>query len=174
MKNTENFVGAIIKTENIGECDLRVRVLCAQGVRVFTAVGVRKANAKLKSAIQLFTVAEFSVAGHKIVGAHIMQSNHNIAKDIARYYLACAICEVVPQALSGAGVGDFTNVFVLTLHAFDRLNCTECGLTREIFTEYFTALLVELGYDIGAHQDINSAYIEHLDIKIPNTKFYLV
>ena len=169
-KNTEIFVGIVISSEKVGESDIRVRILCKcdeikDGVKTFTVTGAQKPNAKLKAGVQLFTIAEFSTVGHKVIGVHVLESNHNITKDIKRYYLACAICEVVSKVM-GAG-------FELTAEALANLNNPQPTI-REIFTEYFSGLLVELGYDIEPHQDISSAYLYNLDIKIPNTRFFLI
>jgi len=172
MKNTEVIIGIVVKTDKVKEADVRVRILTAAGLKTVTAVGALKPNAKLKSAVQLFTIAEFSVIGHKLVGAHVLQTNHNITKDIKRFYLACAICEVVAQC-HGAG-------FLLTarvLEALDHLgedhSVTPAACHRGIFTEYFSKLLMELGYDIESDVDLNTAYMRYLDIKIPNTKYFL-
>lgn len=165
MKNTQILLGIVAKAEKVREHDIRVKLLTAEGLKFFTATGAAKPTAKLKHAIQLFTIAEFSVNGHRITGAHVLQPNHAITKDIKRYYLACAIAEVVAQC-HGAG-------FLLTVKALDALNHPERGEPRDIFSEYFSALLVELGYDCEENEDINSAYIRNLDIKIPNTRYFL-
>jgi len=162
-KNTEVFVGLVINSEKVKESDLRVRLLCQDELKTFTLQGAQKANAKLKSAAQLFTLAEFSAIGHKIIGAHVLTTNHAITKDIKRYYLACAICEVISKC-RGAG-------FMLTIDAFEKLSIGES--VRDVYTQYFTALLHELGYGIESTQTINHAYLMHLDIKIPNTKEFL-
>jgi len=170
MKNTEIFIGIVVHAEKVKEADIRVKLLTAQGLQTFTATGAGKANAKLKSAVQLFIIAEFSVIGHKLVSAHILETNHGITKDIKRYYLACAICEVVAQ-ITKYNVQN-TNAFLLTIEALEKLNypVENC---RVIFTEYFSKLLKELGYDVESDVDLNTAYARHLDIKIPNTKYFL-
>ena len=131
--------------------------------KVCVASGASKPNAKLKAAVQLFTIAEFSIVGTKIVGAHVLQTNHKITKDIKKYYLACAICEVVSQ-LEGAG-------FLLTARALEKLD--EGGTPREIFTQYFSELLKELGYDTEPDESISTSFLRYLDIEIPNTKSFL-
>ena len=159
-KNTEIVLGVVIKTAKVGESNLRVTLLCAGAIKVFTATGVLKKDAKLKASVQLFTIAEFTTIGHKITGAHVLQFGHAITKDMKRYYLACAICEVVGKCF-GAG-------FLLTLKAIEQL-CADTVDTRALYTQYFTDLLRELGYDIDGRQDINTAFVQHLDIKIPHT-----
>ena len=163
MKNTEIVLGIVVKADKVKEADVRVTLLTAEGLKTCTASGALKAGAKLTSAVQLFTIAEFSIIGSKIVGAHVLQSNHNITKDIKKYYLACAICDVVRRC-EGAG-------FLLTARALERLS--DAGTPREIYTEYFTALLQELGFDVEPDVDINTSFMRHLDIKIPDTKYFL-
>jgi len=164
VKSTEIILGIIIKTDKVKETDVRVKLLTPFGLKTVAAVGALKAAAKLKGAVQLFTIAEFSVMGHRLVGAHVLQSNHNVTKDIKKFYLACAICDVVSQC-QGAG-------FLLTARALEALD-DEAALPRTVFTDYFSKLLVELGYDCESSEDLNSAFIRHLDIKIPNTKHFL-
>ena len=165
MKNTEIVLGIVVKTDKVKEHDVRVRLLTATGLKTVTATGATKPNAKLKAAVQLFTIAEFSIIGHKLISAYVLETNHGITKDIARYYLACAICEVVAQ-VHGAG-------FLLTIEALEKLNQGGHGGERPVFAEYFSELLKELGYDVESDVDLNTAYAKHLDIKIPNTKYFL-
>jgi len=164
MKNTQVMYGIVVKSEKVGEFDARIKILCPDGLKSFTATGVHKPNAKLKPAIQLFTIGEFNIIGHKITGAHVIHSNHEITRDIKKYYLACSICEVITQ-LHGSG-------FALTAEALNELCNTESE-PKKVYAEYFTALLHEMGYDIQENQTINHAYAQNLDIKIPNTTFYL-
>jgi len=171
MKNTEIFIGTVIKNEKIGEADMRITLLCTDGVRVFTLTGAQKPAAKLKSAAQLLTTAEFTVSGHSVIGAYVLQSYPNIVKDIKRYYLACAICEIVLKVFKGM-TEDCDTGFLLTVKALEKLNSETANL-KEVFTKYFTELLQSLGYDVEPNQDINTAYLQNLDISIPNTRFFL-
>ena len=163
-KNTQILMGIVIKADKVREADIRVKLLTVEGLKTFTATGAAKASAKLKHAVQLFTIAEFSVIGHRIVGAHVITPSHYITKNIKCYYLACAICEVVAQC-HGAGMWK-------TLKALEALDDDHAD-TRAIFARYFSGLLVELGYDCEEGEDLNTAYARCLDIKIPNTKFFL-
>ena len=163
MKNTEIVTGIIVNALKVKEFDVRVKILTAEGLKTCTATGALKPNAKLKSAVQIFTVAEFSLVGTRIIGAHVFETNHAITKDIKKYYLACAVCEVVAQC-HGAG-------FLLTVETIEALKHTVS--LRDTFTKYFSALLLELGYDIEDDVDLNTAYMRYLDIKIPNTRYFL-
>ena len=160
------MLGIVIHSEKIKESDVRIKLLCADGLKNFTLVGAQKPTAKLKVAGQLFCLAEYQSIGHKIAGAHVLETHHGIVKDIKRYYLACAICEVVSR------LQVFTQqIFNLTLAAFKALS--DGASPREIYTEYFVALLRELGFDIEKGQDINTAFVACLDIKIPHTREFL-
>ena len=164
MKNTEIVLGIVVKADKVKEADVRVKLLTARGIKTVTAVGAGKANAKLKHVVQLFTIAEFSVIGHRITTAHVVGSNHAITRDIKKFYLACAICEVVAQ-VRGAG-------FLLTVNALEEL-CNPNANTRAVFIDYFSRLLLELGYGVEPDEDLNTAYARYLDIKIPNTRHFL-
>ena len=122
--------------------------------------------------MQLFTQGEFSLIGGKVIGAAIIRPNFQIAQDIARYYLACAICDVVSQCTLHGGAQPIGPIFDLTAEAFAALCDGELS-TREIYTAYFTALLTSLGFGVEDGQDINYAYMHHLDIKIPYTNFFI-
>jgi len=150
--NTENFVGLVI-----GSSDERIKILCADGIVTL--------NCKLKVKPQLFSIAEFTTIKQRIITTYIIEQNHELTKDIKKYYLACAICEVVAKIYPNK------DIFLLTVKAFDMLK--ENNNTREIFTFYFLNLLELLGYGCEHDQDINTAFIRHLDIQIPNTKHFL-
>ena len=172
MNSPEILLGIVVSVSPVRDADVNVRLLTPEGLRTVTAIGARKANAKLKGAVQLFTIAEFSVIGHKITGAHVLHANHSITKDIKRYYLACAICEVISQC-QGAG-------FELTTQALAKLGGVKTPDTdvsppsvKGVFTEYFTNLLIELGFGVEPDVDLNTAYARYLDIQIPNTRLFL-
>ena len=182
-------LGIILKTEPFKDNDVRCYILTPAGIKTVYATGARKATAKLKSAVQLFTIAEFSMMGNKLTGAHVLQIGTNIVRDINRYYLACSVCEVLLQ------LKNLDNqVFYLTARTIESLN--ESTSAYKIFINFFTKLLILLGYDIDIPDfkdtdndkidDIKlgltdakryvkmicQSYTEHLDIKIPNSDIF--
>jgi len=170
------MLGIVIHAEKVKEADVKIQILTPEGLQKFTLTGAQKATAKLKSAAQIFTLADYNIQGHKIIGAHVHDQHFNITRDIKRYYLACAICETVSQIYKHSPLverdgAEGDGVFKLTLAAMKSLD--DGGNVREIYADYFTALLRELGYDVLPDQSINHAYLQHLDIKIPNTGFFL-
>jgi len=164
------MLGIVIHSEKVKEADVKIKVLSPEGLGNFTLRGAQKAVAKLKAAGGLFCLADFNVIEHKaglpykIIGANVIDTHHGITKDINRYYLACAICEVIARC-EGTG-------FELTAAALEKLATAPLSnnsgdFLREVYTWYFTELLKELGYDVEDGQDINTAYLRHLDIRIP-------
>jgi DNA repair protein RecO len=173
-KNTRVLNGIVIKSEKFGENDLRVWLLCEQGITALVATGALKPAAKLKSALQLFTVGEYTAVGRKITGADVVSNNFGITKNIKNYYLACAICEVLIKVFPNEYFDESEpEIFYLTAETFRAL-CDENCDKRTTFADYFGALLNFLGYSLSEKQDISGAFVQYLDVKIPNTTFFLV
>jgi len=197
MEN-EVFIGIVVKTVRVKEADVRISLLTAGGLRVVNAPGVTKPSAKLKNAVQLFTIAEFCVNGHRLVGAHVLQNPMGLTREINRYYLACTICEVIERTRTGESA---SSVFVLTAKTLALLNDTDISCFK-IFINFFVKLLVELGYDVeefcekfdefklceteeidgigltlpyarGMIKHLEACYVTHLDIKIENVARFL-
>ena len=191
MKATQkNELGIILKTQRCRESDIKCYILTTSGVKIYTATGAQKQTAKLKSAIQLFTIAEFTTVGTRITGAHVIQLGSPIARDINRYYLACSICETL---LNLKNTDD--QIMLLTARTMEHLAHTSISAYK-IFINFYTKLLVLLGYDIDisdfksvdhdqldniqidlttAKQHIKAllfAYQEHLSIQIPHVEIF--
>ena len=175
MKQTSISLGIILRSTPIGEANLRLHILTAGGLVTATATGAQKPTAKLKSATQIFTVAEFEITASKLTGARVLSSPMPLTKEINRYYLACSIAEVLLQIKNhDAGI------FVQTIRTFENLIETQTSAYK-IFIDYFSKLLTLLGYNIEIEipkdlglataknlvLKINAAYQEHLDISIP-------
>lgn len=182
-------IGIILKAEPHGDFGICCHVLIPGGLRIGYASGALKPGAKLKSALQIFTIAEFTFSGKRIIGAHVLQLSLPIARDINRYLLACSVCEVL---LSLKNTGE--EIFHLSARTFESL--TETTSAYKIFINFYTKLLVLLGYDIDipgfkqidndkidtvplslstAKQQIKllcECYKKYLDIKIPNSDIF--
>lgn len=170
MEPSKILLGIVVRAEPRKDSDICARVLTSQGLMTLNAIGAQKPTAKLKSSVQPFTIAEFTIIGHRITSAHIIQSGHNIAKDIKKYYLACAICEVVMPCCQHDD--DTGGIFEMTVKAFELLNQSDTNC-KEVFAWYFSGLLVELGYGVEEDVDLNTSFLRHLDIIIPNTAMFL-
>lgn len=197
MKETETMHAIVLKSELVGEADIRCRLLTPEGIKTATATGAVKPKAKLKNAVQLFTIAEFTLTGTKITGAHVLQSGMGLTREMHRYYLACAICETVLAVTHGND--NVAPLFLLTAHSFDTLANTNTSAYK-VLISFFTKLLVIMGYDIDTEDThilkkldefkntddselediplshtqakqcvklIDAAFKEHLDFKVP-------
>jgi DNA repair protein RecO len=200
MKQTTVETAIVIKASIHREADIRVTLLTPAGTRVLYATGAAKGTAKLKNAVQLFTVGEYTIAGSKIMGAHIIQGGMKIAREINRYYLACAMCEILAKLDDSQNWGQ---IFYLTARSLQSLEGSEISAYK-VFINFFTKLLVLLGYDVVEFseselieqfkqtedpeideievglvsakkcvQHLNATYVELLDMSIPCAREFL-
>jgi len=172
---TQITLGIILKSTPIGEANLRLSILTADGLITATATGAQKPTAKLKAATQIFTIAEFETTAGKLTGARVLSSPMPLAKEINRYYLACSIAEVLLQIKNHD-----PEIFLHTIRTFQDLTSTTTSAYK-IFINFFGELLTMLGLDLSLEIphplglaaakklviQINAAYLEHLDISIP-------
>ena len=166
---TQVFLGIVIKTAKVKESNMRVHLLTAEGIKVCEGQGATKPTAKLKAALQLFTIAEFCVLGHRITGAHVLSGGMGITREINRYYLASSICEVLNRLHISENSG---SVFVLTAKALEQLKSTDMSCYK-VFINYFTKLLGELGYDIEDNHKIFNTFKNTPDDEIDTIKLSL-
>jgi recombinational DNA repair protein (RecF pathway) len=142
MPDFNTFIGLIIRAQKVGDNDMRVHIFSASGINSYTLTGVLKPNAKLRAATQIFTIAEFTAAGHKITGVNVLTQNFEITKNIRAYYVACEICEKLPQICNNekfydGGILD-KSVFDLTVAAL--ANLADAIDPETVRKEYFGAL----------------------------------
>ena len=175
MKPTNIALGIVLTASPHRESDIRLQILTAEGLITATATGAQKPTAKLKGAIQIFTIAEFEITATRLTGARVLSSPMPLTREINRYYLACSIAEVLLHIKNHD-----PEVFVLTARTFQELTQTTTSAYK-IFIDYFSQLLAILGFDIELQipdplglavakklvLQINSAFIEYLDISIP-------
>jgi recombinational DNA repair protein (RecF pathway) len=149
MRENTTELGIIIKTAKAGENDLRLTLFTANGIRYATAKGVLKPKAKMTSSVGLFTVAEFSISGSTVTGIAVLSSPFAISKDINRYYLANTIAD---SLLHLEFVERTPEALVLSVNAITELSETTKSCYR-IFIEYYSQILVLLGYAIQLNYD---------------------
>jgi recombinational DNA repair protein (RecF pathway) len=142
----ESFVvlGIIVKTAKTGENDLRLTIFTEDGIKYVTAKGVLKPKAKMASGVGLFTVAEFSVTGATITGISVLSSPFGISKEINRYYLASSIADSLTHL---EFIERNPKALVLGITAITELTESTKSCYR-IFIEYYSQILVLLGYSI--------------------------
>jgi DNA repair protein RecO len=173
MKATEVCVGIVLKSAPFGESDTRITVLTTEGLRTVTAAGARKSTAKLKAAVQLFTIAEFTVTGARLTGAAVFQTGTGIARDINRYYLACSVSEVL-QKCTMHDEQCTAQIFYLAVRTFESLIDRQTSAYK-IFINFFAKFLILLGYDIEPFEnsDIIDAFRAQPDDAIDEIKLTL-
>jgi len=162
MPNHESkiVIGCIIKTERFKEVDLRITTLTPQGTVTLFAKGATKPTAKLKGALQLFNLIEFTVVGQNITGAHIIANNLHITRDINRYNLACYICQTIIRTRDHS-----PETFALLISSLELLAKTEVSCFK-IYIWFYAGLLVELGFDV--EEFAHSATIEKFKLVEPD------
>jgi DNA repair protein RecO (recombination protein O) len=144
----------VIKTKDYRESDSLLTLLSPEGKFSAVMTGVKKGNAKLKFAAQIFFFGEFmfSKRGENFVvtGCSETESFYDIRNDIERYYAACAVLEVlngaVPEEQEAAAP------FLLALKCLSSL-CYEKDISEFLILCFFLIkLFYYLGYDIKAKQ----------------------
>jgi recombinational DNA repair protein (RecF pathway) len=110
---TEIILGIVIKSTNFGEKAARVTVFSKEGTQTF--------NCKFRAALQLFTIAEFTVTGHTIIGVYMINPCFEITKKKKKYYKACEICEDILK-LNPAPCIETAELFLETIERIESLN----------------------------------------------------
>jgi len=153
MKQTVVGLGIVLRSDPHRDFDLCVRILTQRGVMVCYAIGARKPTARLRGALQPFTIAEFTTVGTRITGAHAIAIPTNIARDINRYYLACSLVTVL------LSIRDHNaQIFYLTAKTIESLNSTTS--CYKIFINFYLKLLLLLGLDIEATQENSPSFMK--------------
>jgi len=177
----------VIGQERAGEHNLRLTLFSEGGIIRATATGILKPTAKLRGALQLFNQVEVTMQGQKITGAHLVQNNTTISRDINRYYLANSICESVVKLLREP-TEETLQIYEITRWALAELGNTDTSCYK-IFIYFYDLLLSLLGFSIALdfHLDnelklsrarelvteLQAAYIESLDFRIPLVSHFL-
>jgi recombinational DNA repair protein (RecF pathway) len=177
--------GIIVRTVKTGESDLRLTLFTASGLKYATAKGVLKPRAKMASAVGLFTVGEFTIAGSTVTGVSVLVSPFSIGRDINRYYLANSIADTL---LHLEFVEQTAVVLVLAADAITELAETKVSAYR-IFIDYFSAVFRILGYSLDLEYNkeakltlqnakkcvrkITDAFLLNADYKIKFTESFL-
>ena len=145
--------------------------------------GVKGANAKFKSAKEIFSFGDFIYTEGKsrvVISADIIENFYDIVKDIKKYYAGCAVLDTIktllgqeeqnPQAfiatlkslkliVEGVDVYNVLNKFLITVcstigYKFNFDCCNNCG--KDLLGVFFN-----LGYgDIVCHLCVSGDYVE--------------
>ncbi|MDR0976006.1 MAG: recombination protein O N-terminal domain-containing protein [Christensenellaceae bacterium] len=183
MKPTKAFEAIVLRQVKTGEADLTLTLFSADGVSYITAKGALKPTAKMKAEIQPLNVCEFQTSGQTLTGANLILNAMPLARDINKYYVACAVAETLRKL-------EFDNsaekVFALSKQVLTDLIGSKKSLFV-LFIDYYYEVLKTLGYAIQdfavpeklglaeAKQLISAlvhAFRAYLDFEIPNTQIF--
>ncbi|MCL2755950.1 MAG: hypothetical protein FWE45_02750 [Firmicutes bacterium] len=144
MKQSEILNGIILSADKHKEFDLRFIVLSQDRLKITYATGILRPTAKLRGALQLFNECELSMIGSKIMGAHIIQNNVKLTKEIHRFYLANSIADILTKTLRG---GSEDGIYKLVSDTFKILAQTDISIYK-IYIAFYSKLLSILGYGV--------------------------
>ena len=177
----------VIGQERVGEHNLRLAIFSESGITRATATGILKPTAKLRGALQLFNQVEVTIQGQKITGAHLVQNNTTISRDINRYYLANSICESVGKLLREP-TEETRQIYEITRWALAELAHAETSCYK-ILIYFYDLLLSLLGFSIsldfnldddlklsrarGLITELQTAYADSLEFSIPLVSHFL-
>ena len=132
------------------------------GLQMVVFRGVKGANAKLKSAKEIFSFGDFiyTEGNNKVViSADISNSFYEITKDIKKYYTACAILDVIKTVLP---MGESNpQLFVLTLKCLEMLAYENID-NYIVLNKFLISIFEGLGYSFNVNKCNNCG----LDLKI--------
>ena len=117
-----------------------------QGIVPVVFRGVKNVNAKLKSAKELFSFGDFILHEGKVktvISADIIDSFFDLTKNIKKYYVACAIIDVIKTVLLEGETN--SELFVNTLKSFKML-CYENVNYFNIINKFLITVFERFGY----------------------------
>lgn len=96
----ERLKGIVISAKDFKEADKLLTLFTLEkGIVYAKLVGVKKPNAKLKPAKEIFCFADFDVVSkgefQTITSANVIETFHNITSDIDKYFAGCAVLEIL-------------------------------------------------------------------------------
>lgn len=146
--------GIVIKSNDRKEKDVNVLLFSLELGKIWVTLrGAKSPNAKMKTAQNPFTFGEFMLeegkSGMIVTGFESIESFHEIAEDIDKYFEASAVLEAV-NGLDFSGEAERANVFVLAVKALKnicfgnvRTNYVLCKFFIELFKIYGCMLNVD-------------------------------
>lgn len=98
--NEQRLKGIVVGSRDFKDADKILTLFTLEkGIVYAKLVGVKKPNAKLKAAKEIFCFADFDVVSKgeflTITSASVIETFHNITSDIDKYFVGCSILEVL-------------------------------------------------------------------------------
>ena len=159
----EVFKGIILRGDRHKENDLRLTVLTDSGLKTLFATGVLKPTAKLKGALQLFNLVEFTVTGQKVISAHVIHNSIALTKEVNRFYLAGLVSKTLTYLARELSEQEFKSVYALTASTYIILSTTDISCYK-IFIFLFGKFLFILGYSIEQEHNIQLDKLMSMDV----------
>lgn len=98
--NEQRLKGIVVGSRDFKDTDKILTLFTLEkGIVYAKLVGVKKPNAKLKAAKEIFCFADFDVVSKgeflTITSANVIETFHNITSDIDKYFVGCSILEIL-------------------------------------------------------------------------------
>lgn len=122
-----------------------------QGIQTVVFKGVKSANAKLKSAKELFSFGDFIYTGgnNKVVtSADIIQSFYGLTKNLKKYYTGCAILDIIKTVLPEGEQNP--QLFVITLKCLGLLLQDEVD-NYMVLNKFLISIFKGVGYSFDVN-----------------------
>lgn len=134
-----------------------------QGIVTVVFRGVKNANAKLKSAKEMFSFGDFIFAEGKfntVISADIIDSFFDLTKDIKKYYTACALLDIVKTTIPEKEANP--KVFLALLKSLKAL--TEGVNYYYVINKFLIEIFESLGYkfSLNACNNCGNPFFNHI------------
>lgn len=146
--------GIVIGAKDFKEADKIITIYTLErGIVYAKLAGVKKPNAKLKAAKELFCFAQFDLVSKgdffSVTGANIIESFFCLSQDLAKFYGACNILEV----LKVVGRENENNqiLFLETLKALDSIGFKGSD-PKLVLVKFLIKIFEALGYDLSLNR----------------------
>lgn len=123
-----------------------------EGVITVTFKGVKNANAKLKSAKELFSFGDFIYIKGKtntIISADILNSFYDITKNIKNYFVACNILKIIRTILPEGETS--AELFIDTLKALNLLSENTVD-SQKVICKFLISVFEGFGYSFNLNK----------------------
>ena len=142
-------IGIIVQSERVHDYDARLRVFTGDGIQWRTVKGGFRQTSKFLAVVQPLTVAELTVTGQTVIGAHILASPYALTHDLHHFMLANSIADAL---INLEFVERAPDALRLGITAFADLS----GVLKScypIFLDFYGGILQLLGYENHATYD---------------------
>ena len=134
-----------------------------QGIISVLFKSVKNANAKLKSAKEVFSFGDFIYTNGQsktVISADIIDTFYDVTKDLKKYYSACAILEIVKAVLQPLEPN--SQLFVNTLKSL-KLLAYENVNVYNVLNKFLISVFQSFGYkfDLNCCNNCGEQFLNH-------------